>query len=591
METPSSSPPLTDIGGISNITDISNPDRSSTSSEEILNGYVNNEVNGAPVDSDDVFQENAGVFPEDRKMWLRKAISVCSEGEDLEKLALEADEDYPIPSPQRSPRLKDNRFALFSESDTNAETTSVGENGSTVQTDTTDALSGAVSGNEDIRREENETALDLTTISGTNDSHSNNDVISSEDLPHIVEPLAPPELLVENSNSKNISAHANPNFLSSDNTHTQNHVIGDVTTGNDATDNINIPVQFHIDERMAKLIEETVQLDDYIYQASLAMSEAIEAEGQQRFEAAFETYKLGIGFLLHGVQQDKDAGRREAVRRKTAQYLLRAESLYKTYLSRSQSTTPDIRSPVFSPNVPRSQKTVFTSKDFKNIQKVEFTLRDFKVLGIVDNIVLSQNARTDGIFAVKVLHKCGAEYKGSRRSLAAKRKLKFRNCKYMVKLLHFTETSTGIYLFLEYLPNGRLWDYLGLHVDWKHSEYTANDTLFSTLNHSSKMESIMRGLKSLYSEKSDPLKDKICVAMDNVEGDIAGNALSAFSPSSVSPRHCDKLSQKTDNSGYFRNRRERIKTERWIPEDVIRQWAAEIVIVLEDLHSHGIICK
>ncbi|CAH1264007.1 RPS6KC1 [Branchiostoma lanceolatum] len=74
------------------------------------------------------------------------------------------------------------------------------------------------------------------------------------------------------------------------------------------------------------------EMADYIHEAAQMIRLALENEACGGFEAAFGYYKSGVEMLLRGVQNDTNKTRREAVRRKTAQYLLRAEDLYNRHL-------------------------------------------------------------------------------------------------------------------------------------------------------------------------------------------------------------------------------------------------------------------
>uniref|UniRef100_A0A914RXT1 MIT domain-containing protein n=1 Tax=Parascaris equorum TaxID=6256 RepID=A0A914RXT1_PAREQ len=75
------------------------------------------------------------------------------------------------------------------------------------------------------------------------------------------------------------------------------------------------------------------QQNDYLVQASQLISMAHKAESERTFELAFHCYKIAVNALLQGVQYERDSSRRDAVRKKTAKYLLRAEKLYRSYLS------------------------------------------------------------------------------------------------------------------------------------------------------------------------------------------------------------------------------------------------------------------
>ena len=197
--------------------------------------------------------------------------------------------------------------------------------------------------------------------------------------------------------------------------------------------------KFLVDDKMSRIINQTIEEDDYIFQASVSMSNAIEQEELGNFDAAFEMYKFGIGLLLRGVQIDDNTDRQEAVRRKTAQYLLRAEQLYITKLHPKSSHIAEER---------------ILLED----NKWRFKLNDVRVFGVINKVMLVQKIYTGEVYIMKVLHKQGGVYKQKFRQ---KKKRNLYNCHFMVKLINCVETQTGVYLLLQYVQ-GRLWDFLNL---------------------------------------------------------------------------------------------------------------------------------
>jgi len=107
----------------------------------------------------------------------------------------------------------------------------------------------------------------------------------------------------------------------------------------------------------------------------------------------------------------------------------------------------------------------------------------------------------------------------------------------MVHLYHYTESSTGIHLFLEYIPSGLLWSNLEMDLGWKSASFELKSPCLSTR----------------------------CNDVDR-----SGPKLSILQRSPM----------KTDSDG----------SSLEIPEDLIRMWIAEIVSALSDLHKHGIVC-
>lgn len=263
-----------------------------------------------------------------------------------------------------------------------------------------------------------------------------------------------------------------------------------------------------LDEKMKRRIQRAIESDDYVYQSSLAMSEAIDLEQQKQFKASFKLYKLGIGILLQGVKQDNEEERRIAVRRKTAQYLLRAENVYKCCLMQAEQTAKARKRPI--------------------------RLSECRTVGIIDKVMLVERFETGDIFVLKVLHKCGAEYK-NRKEANSKGGRRFFDSKFMVKLFHQTESTTGIHLFLEYVCGGLLWNYLGMDLSWDSA------SIGMTVN------------RSPFTHDS----------MKNSRTSLPGS--------------CSNL-ELTDSKGSMM-------------EERIRIWMAEIVSVLSDLHRHSIICR
>ena len=317
-----------------------------------------------------------------------------------------------------------------------------------------------------------------------------------------------------------------------------------LTTSGGPSSTNNFSQKFIVDDKMSQKIEETVQQDDYIFHASVAMSNAIEQEELRNYDAAFDMYKFGIGLLLRGVQEERNLEKREAVRRKTAQYLMRAEDLYKSSLQ----TTENIKS-----------RTFHVIGD----SKWRFRLSDVKVFGIIKSVMLVQKVLSNEVYVMKVLHKKGAEYKST---FQQKRKQRtgrnLYNCRFMTKLINCVETQTGVYLLLEYVSGGRLWDYLNLpvflcghrhlsmienHHSWSNTDFSNNANVDINDNHDDVIDIHCK------SESKENPRNRI---------------------SSVTCRLKRSLSQ-TD--GY--------------PENFIQLWAVQIALALMSLHNYGVICR
>nr|XP_056708799.1 sorting nexin-15 [Euleptes europaea] len=70
----------------------------------------------------------------------------------------------------------------------------------------------------------------------------------------------------------------------------------------------------------------------YLSLATERIKHALESEAAEDYEGAFHGYRSGVDLLLQGLQGDPDAARREAVKKKTAEYLRRAEEICQQHL-------------------------------------------------------------------------------------------------------------------------------------------------------------------------------------------------------------------------------------------------------------------
>ncbi|XP_069501186.1 sorting nexin-15 isoform X2 [Ambystoma mexicanum] len=75
---------------------------------------------------------------------------------------------------------------------------------------------------------------------------------------------------------------------------------------------------------------------EYLIQATQQIKLALEKEGVEDFAGAIQSYRDGVDLLLKGVQGDTNATRKEAVKKKMAEYLNHAEGLYQLHLKEAQ---------------------------------------------------------------------------------------------------------------------------------------------------------------------------------------------------------------------------------------------------------------
>lgn len=200
----------------------------------------------------------------------------------------------------------------------------------------------------------------------------------------------------------------------------------------------------------------------YLHEASSCAAKAHACEAQGDFVGAFSLYKVAVSSLLGGVQKDSSAARREAVRRKTAQYLARAEHIYELRLARrmegerrwSLSKGPE----VLHTGVPGSGGTPAVPAWGPSLRGPVKDLAHYKVIGVVGTVLLALDMRSSQTVVIKVLHKSPLGSSSGRPSVVP------QGVPHMAQLLCLYETDCSYFLVLEYAPGGRLWDCLAAYL-------------------------------------------------------------------------------------------------------------------------------
>uniref|UniRef100_A0A224Z5E4 p90 ribosomal S6 kinase n=1 Tax=Rhipicephalus zambeziensis TaxID=60191 RepID=A0A224Z5E4_9ACAR len=195
----------------------------------------------------------------------------------------------------------------------------------------------------------------------------------------------------------------------------------------------------------------------YLHEATSSAAKAYACEAQGDFVGAFSLYKVAVSCLLEGVQKDNSASRRDAVRRKTAQYLARAEQIYEHRLARrmegerrwSLSQGPE----VLESCAPISGGTAVPAWG-PGLRGPVQDLKHYKVIGVVGTVLLVLDMRRSQTVVIKVLHKSPGGSSAGRPSVVP------QGVPHMAQLLCLYETDCSYFLVLEYAPGGRLWDCL-----------------------------------------------------------------------------------------------------------------------------------
>ncbi|XP_061204356.1 ribosomal protein S6 kinase delta-1 isoform X5 [Neopsephotus bourkii] len=149
---------------------------------------------------------------------------------------------------------------------------------------------------------------------------------------------------------------------------------------------------------------------DYLEKAGELIKLALKKEEEEDYETAFSFYRKGVDLLLEGVQGESSPTRREAVKRKTAEYLMRAEQISSFFHKPSEDSS-------------------------------------------VSMVLLVMDTRTQQTFILKGLRK-SSEYSRSRTTIIP------RCVPNMVCLHKYIISEESVFLVLQHAEGGKLWSYV-----------------------------------------------------------------------------------------------------------------------------------
>ncbi|XP_040016687.2 ribosomal protein S6 kinase delta-1 isoform X1 [Gasterosteus aculeatus] len=188
---------------------------------------------------------------------------------------------------------------------------------------------------------------------------------------------------------------------------------------------------------------------DYLDGASELICLAVEKEKERDFQGAFSCYRSGVDLLLKGVQGEPSPTRREAVKKKTAEYLMRAEQISSQHLRSNMgqgSTQTAALGAQCCPSTTRGGQ-----------QSPSEELRAYRVLGVVDKVLLVMDKRTKEMFILKGLRKSSDCWR-------TKRTIMPHSVPHMVQLRKFVVSEDTVFLLLQYAEGGKLWSHIAKYL-------------------------------------------------------------------------------------------------------------------------------
>uniref|UniRef100_A0A4W3II95 Protein kinase domain-containing protein n=1 Tax=Callorhinchus milii TaxID=7868 RepID=A0A4W3II95_CALMI len=339
---------------------------------------------------------------------------------------------------------------------------------------------------------------------------------------------------------------------------------------------------------------------DYLVDAAKQIRLALDREVNEDYQAAFNYYKNGVDLLLKGVQVDPNKERREAVKRKTTQYLKRAEEIFNSHLQENGA----------------DHTGGFSSLRFRPIRILSSPVENLKmskVIAVIDKVLLVQNPSSNETFIVKSLSKCSLVNR-ERQTIIP------QGVPFMVRLLQFYVSDDAVFLHLEHVA-GKVKDRRGAEQGTSQprisrlsqSEQKTSVSVLNTVQQPSVelRSSTLTIVEPLRKSKLKGLSTEEDLDFEDVSHLRTNSQFDVLNQVPVSHVHSDQ--KVTDSRAVSGKDFELCRTASGsvpVPSDSHTVeggqsslpspftcpnnelvWVAELVLALESLHQQGIVCQ
>ncbi|XP_055698366.1 ribosomal protein S6 kinase delta-1 isoform X2 [Phlebotomus papatasi] len=348
---------------------------------------------------------------------------------------------------------------------------------------------------------------------------------------------------------------------------------------------------------------------DYFFDAAVDFSRAMQAEVNGQYEESFECYKKGINTLLVGAKQDRDVERQQMAKEKASKYLKRAERVCENHIVRKPKN--------FSPS----------DTEPYSLERPLSNLSRYKVMKIVERVMQVQDVTDKKIYIMKAIEKPPSS------SLFLGAFLPHK-IPYMVPLIAYFQSESSIYLLLHQAPGGKLYDYIR---DFKPGKFSAEkippalldkpevqqepepekpkDSLeekpveneeispeenhqpppsFDILSKDMDVLDLVHCAKSLLKSVSSTLKQSkgIGKALEEITlPPVLQDIPEENEPTEEIPVQNDNNSLPEEaQDAVLETPAETTPKKHQIPEGCVRQWARELVVAVDTLHRHNVLC-
>ncbi|XP_067648528.1 ribosomal protein S6 kinase-like 1 [Eurosta solidaginis] len=210
---------------------------------------------------------------------------------------------------------------------------------------------------------------------------------------------------------------------------------------------------------------------DYIYEAALEFSKAVQAEANLDYKEAYLRYKHGVELLLIGSKDDTNDERKFIAKAKISKYLARADDIFDNFVCENTSTGFNGIRKNFQLSIDVAecgrddQFTAYLERPWNHLAK-------YKVLKVLGDSVMQVYCVTEPEPRTTYIMK-GIEKPSS--NMPTQTIFLPQHVPYMVDLLAFFQSEQKVFLLLKHAEGGRLYDYVQSYTSAKTTARASNN--------------------------------------------------------------------------------------------------------------------
>ncbi|XP_018803759.1 PREDICTED: ribosomal protein S6 kinase delta-1 isoform X3 [Bactrocera latifrons] len=327
---------------------------------------------------------------------------------------------------------------------------------------------------------------------------------------------------------------------------------------------------------------------DYIYEAALEFSKAVQAEANLEFQEAHSRYKRGVEVLLIGSKDDTNDDRKFIAKAKISKYLARADDICEKILTNNSKVEVLHGTRNFQLSIDVTECSV-DGKLSVYLERPWNHLAKYKVLKILGESVMQVYCVTEpeprATYVMKGIEKPSSNVPTQTVFLP-------QHIPFMVDLLAFFQSEQKIFLLLNHAEGGRLYDYVRSYtptVVSRGSNYFSAlfpddvDSQTSNITNASAVSAT-----SFCSDNNGYEEDtRLCNTAKAIDQVIVPSESEEFREL---VRSSHKLLQSVSKTLYQIKQLEDITQESdKMGEASLKQWMRELAVAIHSLHGKGVI--